>query len=51
MLKIHIDNRQYESFRIVEPTELKEIVLPIDPLGEKLLHNDIFEYSNDIVLD
>ena len=49
MLKIHIDNRQYESFRIVEPTELKEIVLPIDPLGEKLLHNDIFEYSNDIV--
>ncbi len=49
MLKIHIDDRQYGSFRVVEPTELKELSIPIVPLNEKLFHNDIFEYSNECV--
>ncbi|MHA2083705.1 MAG: ribonuclease catalytic domain-containing protein [Candidatus Thorarchaeota archaeon] len=49
MLKIHIDDRRYESFRVVEPTELKELSIPIAPLDEKMFHNDIFEYSNGCV--
>lgn len=49
MLKIHIDDRRYESFRVVEPTELKELSIPIVPLDEKMFHNDIFEYSNGCV--
>ena len=49
MLKIHIDDRRYTKFRIVESTELKELDLPLNPLNEKLFHNDMFEYSNDSV--
>lgn len=49
MLKIHIDDRQYGSFRIIDTIQLKEVSLQIDPIREKLFHNDIIEYINDSV--
>ena len=48
-MKIHIDDRQYGSFRIIDSIQLKDVSLLIDPVKEKLFHNDIFEYLNDCV--
>ena len=49
MLKIHIDDRSYGSFRVIELTELREISLSIDPSKEKLFHNDIFKHSKGTI--
>ena len=49
MLKIHIDDRQYTTFRVVESTELRDLDLDLNPLEERLFHNDLFEYSNGSV--
>jgi exoribonuclease R len=49
MLRIHVDDRQYRSFRFVDNTEIKDVDLEINPLTAKLFNDDIFKYENGIV--
>lgn len=49
MIKIHVDDRLYRSFRFVDSVEVKDVDLEIDPLKEKLFNNDVFEYKQNVV--
>ena len=49
MLKLHNNDRYYNSFKVIDTTELKETPLLIDPCKEKLFHNDIFHHTEGTI--
>jgi len=45
LYKVIIDNRSYTTWAILNATTLEPILLDINPLEHKLLHNDVFTYN------
>ena len=43
--KIHIDNRNYETWNLYNIKTMEKIEKNVSPIKEKLFHNDIFTFD------
>jgi len=49
LLKILIDNRNYENYRIVNANTFENVEIILDPIFHKLFNNDIFTFNKEKV--
>ena len=46
-LKIHIKDNGYKEWIIFDVSSLQTVTIDVDPIENKLMHNDIFEYNSE----
>ena len=47
MYKIHINDRNYNSWEIIDNNKINKVELDINPLEHRLFTNDVFTYNKD----